>query len=280
MSNRPGHQNKKHAVFIGNIGFETTEAQLRSIFEKCGEIKSLRMAHDQNTKKFRGYAFCEYNDADTALSAARNLSNLELNGRALRVDYADNKDNMKDNKDGQADNNNNSGEKRDDLQDNTAVQTEIAQLMQGLTTSQLFHLMAQMQQLVAASPDVARQLLTENPQFCYAMLHAQFLLGLSEEDVLPMTAEEVSAAREKGNKIQSGIAAYQPPNQRNAASAPASTSMAIAMALPAPETLSTEQMGLLVQRLKEIPVQQLDKLPQATKQKVIGFLEAYKKRSG
>ncbi|CAG8750743.1 23421_t:CDS:2, partial [Dentiscutata erythropus] len=37
----------------------------------------------------RGYGFCEYHDAETAASAVRNLNNVEVGGRQLRVDYAD-----------------------------------------------------------------------------------------------------------------------------------------------------------------------------------------------
>ena len=34
------------------------------------------------------YAFCEYRDVETALSAYRNLNNVEFMGRQLRVDWS------------------------------------------------------------------------------------------------------------------------------------------------------------------------------------------------
>lgn len=37
----------------------------------------------------KGYGFCEYHDTATAESAVRNLNNHDLNGRQLRVDFAD-----------------------------------------------------------------------------------------------------------------------------------------------------------------------------------------------
>jgi len=37
----------------------------------------------------KGYGFCEYHDTATAESAVRNLNNHEINGRSIRVDFAD-----------------------------------------------------------------------------------------------------------------------------------------------------------------------------------------------
>ena len=49
-----------------------------------------RLVIDKDTGKAKGYGFCEYRDAETANSAMRNLNNREMNGRFLRVDFADN----------------------------------------------------------------------------------------------------------------------------------------------------------------------------------------------
>lgn len=45
---------------------------------------------DKETGKPKGYGFCEYKDEETALSARRNLQGYEINGRQLRVDFAEN----------------------------------------------------------------------------------------------------------------------------------------------------------------------------------------------
>ena len=294
MSRRREHiQERGNSCFIGNLEFSTTEAQLREIFEKVGVVKSIRLVHDQETKKFKGFAFVEYNDRDTALSAARNLKDIELNGRVIRIEAGDKKGSGKNKASGSKEDGGKAAkpaeETRPDLKTDQDIQKEIAQLMQGLSTSQLYQLLSQMQSLVSADPQAARQLLTANPQFCYAMLHAQFLLGISEEEVLPMTADEVSLAKDRGQKIQAGVAAYVPPGSKQPPPPPpggasagymhGATGVALAMSLPAPESLSTEQMADLVQKLKQIPVPELDKLPHQTKQKVILFLEAYKKRT-
>lgn len=47
-----------------------------------------RLVYDRDSGKPKGYGFCEYDDADTAASAIRNLNGFEMNGRSLRVDGA------------------------------------------------------------------------------------------------------------------------------------------------------------------------------------------------
>lgn len=50
----------------------------------------LRLVIDRETGKPKGYGFCEYKDEETALSARRNLQGYVINGRQLRVDFAEN----------------------------------------------------------------------------------------------------------------------------------------------------------------------------------------------
>ena len=51
---------------------------------------SASLVVDRDTGKPKGYGFCEYKDEETALSARRNLQGYEINGRQLRVDFAEN----------------------------------------------------------------------------------------------------------------------------------------------------------------------------------------------
>ncbi|KAL5974505.1 hypothetical protein ACLOJK_031170 [Asimina triloba] len=77
-------------VFVGNIPYDATEEQLIHICEEVGPVVSFRLVLDRETGKPKGYGFCEYKDEETALSARRNLQGYEINGRQLRVDFAEN----------------------------------------------------------------------------------------------------------------------------------------------------------------------------------------------
>ncbi|KAF0895774.1 hypothetical protein E2562_016509 [Oryza meyeriana var. granulata] len=75
---------------VGNIPYDATEEQLVQICEEVGPVVSFRLVIDKETGKPKGYGFCEYKDEETALSARRNLQGYEINGRQLRVDFAEN----------------------------------------------------------------------------------------------------------------------------------------------------------------------------------------------
>ncbi|CAG7903627.1 unnamed protein product [Brassica rapa] len=80
-----------HRLFlVGNIPYDVTEEQLRDICGEVGPVVSFRLVTDRETGKPKGYGFCEYKDEETALSARRNLQSYEINGRQLRVDFAEN----------------------------------------------------------------------------------------------------------------------------------------------------------------------------------------------
>ncbi|XP_057801213.1 cleavage stimulating factor 64-like isoform X1 [Salvia miltiorrhiza] len=83
-------QSQHRCVFVGNIPYDATEEQLIQICEEVGPVVSFRLVTDRETGKPKGYGFCEYKDEETALSARRNLQGYEINGRQLRVDFAEN----------------------------------------------------------------------------------------------------------------------------------------------------------------------------------------------
>ncbi|KAG8491053.1 hypothetical protein CXB51_014196 [Gossypium anomalum] len=77
-------------VSVGNIPYDATEEQLIEICREVGPVVSFRLVIDRETGKPKGYGFCEYKNEETALSARRNLQGYEINGRQLRVDFAEN----------------------------------------------------------------------------------------------------------------------------------------------------------------------------------------------
>ena len=52
-------------VFVGNMNFQTTEAELRALFEPFGQVTRVHIAMDRETGRARGFAFVEMpNDAE------------------------------------------------------------------------------------------------------------------------------------------------------------------------------------------------------------------------
>jgi len=75
-------------LFVGNLSFQTTEDELRSVFEPYGEITRLQVMTDRDTGRPRGFAFVELSDDDEAAKAITELNGKELDGRALNVNEA------------------------------------------------------------------------------------------------------------------------------------------------------------------------------------------------
>jgi cold-inducible RNA-binding protein len=75
-------------LFVGNMSFQTTEADLRALFESFGQITRVHLAMDRETGRARGFAFVEMpNDAEAAKAIAE-LDGKEFGGRNLKVNEA------------------------------------------------------------------------------------------------------------------------------------------------------------------------------------------------
>ncbi len=74
-------------LYVGNLPFSMTEADLRALFEAHGTVESVNVITDRETGRSRGFAFVEMEagNADTAMQA---LDGHETDGRSLRVNEA------------------------------------------------------------------------------------------------------------------------------------------------------------------------------------------------
>ncbi|MFH1688059.1 MAG: RNA-binding protein [bacterium] len=75
-------------IYIGNLSFDTTEAQLRQSFEGFGEVSTVNIITDRDSGQPRGFAFVEMASKEEAMAAISGLSGQELNGRELNVNEA------------------------------------------------------------------------------------------------------------------------------------------------------------------------------------------------
>jgi RNA recognition motif-containing protein len=75
-------------LYVGNIPFTTTDADLRAMFEPHGAVTSVKVITDRETGRSRGFAFVEMDDATAAANAIRALDGSQMGGRSLRVNEA------------------------------------------------------------------------------------------------------------------------------------------------------------------------------------------------
>ena len=77
-------------IYVGNLPFSATEDQVRALFAAHGTVESIALPSDRETGRPRGFGFVEMNKSDAA-RAIQAVNGQELDGRALRVNEAQDK---------------------------------------------------------------------------------------------------------------------------------------------------------------------------------------------
>ncbi len=75
-------------LFVGNLSFETTDADLKEAFSKAGTCESASVIRDRLTSRSRGFGFVEMSSAEEAQRAIAELNGRELRGRTINVSEA------------------------------------------------------------------------------------------------------------------------------------------------------------------------------------------------
>jgi RNA recognition motif-containing protein len=75
-------------LFVGNIPYSATEAELHDVFARHGNVRAVRIITDFDTGRSRGYAFVEMATPEDAERAIRELNNTNVSGRTIVVNEA------------------------------------------------------------------------------------------------------------------------------------------------------------------------------------------------
>jgi cold-inducible RNA-binding protein len=72
-------------LFVGNLSFKLSDAELQEMFEQYGTVLSCSIPTDRDTGRKRGFAFIEMSTQAEAEAAIRGLNNKDVDGRQLAV---------------------------------------------------------------------------------------------------------------------------------------------------------------------------------------------------
>jgi RNA recognition motif-containing protein len=72
-------------LYVGNLGYSTTEATLSELFGTMGEVTSVNLITDRQTGRSKGFAFVEMAEFTAAQEAISQLNGKELDGRDIKV---------------------------------------------------------------------------------------------------------------------------------------------------------------------------------------------------
>jgi len=75
-------------LYIGNLPFSTDDAALKAHFEQAGPVTEAVVIMDKMTGRSRGFGFVTFENEADAAKAIETLDGAELDGRALRVNEA------------------------------------------------------------------------------------------------------------------------------------------------------------------------------------------------
>src|SRR5436853_7420656 len=74
-------------IYVGNLSYQTTEADLTDLFEQVGQVESVNIITDRDTGRSKGFAFVEMKDEDAEKAIAQ-FNGTEVNGRSVTVNEA------------------------------------------------------------------------------------------------------------------------------------------------------------------------------------------------
>lgn len=75
-------------MYVSNLGFHTSEEDLRKLFEQFGQVASAKVITDRETGNSRGFGFVEMESTTEADQAISKLNGKEIEGRFISVTVA------------------------------------------------------------------------------------------------------------------------------------------------------------------------------------------------
>jgi RNA recognition motif-containing protein len=75
-------------LFVGNLSFQTTENDLQDAFAQHGAVLEVAIMVDRMTSRPRGFGFVTMASAEDAQKAIDGMNGRDLDGRALTVNVA------------------------------------------------------------------------------------------------------------------------------------------------------------------------------------------------
>ncbi len=75
-------------LYVGNLGYDVTNASLEELFATYGAVRSAQVVQDRDTGRSKGFGFVEMGDDNAARAAITALNEQDHGGRPLTVNEA------------------------------------------------------------------------------------------------------------------------------------------------------------------------------------------------
>lgn len=85
-------------MYVSNLGYQTSDNNLRKLFEPFGKVISAKVITDRETGQSRGFGFVEMESDQESNEAMSKLNGQQIEGRTLAVSVAREKENRSERK--------------------------------------------------------------------------------------------------------------------------------------------------------------------------------------
>ena len=75
-------------LFVGNLAFSVTGAELEALFASAGTVESATVISDRDSGRSRGFGFVEMSSSTEASKAIAELNGRDVGGRQINVSEA------------------------------------------------------------------------------------------------------------------------------------------------------------------------------------------------
>ncbi len=75
-------------LYVGNLSYDTTEDQIRTLFAQAGEVGEITFITDRETGRSKGFGFVQMTTEEGAKEAIKRFNGHSLDNRALTVNEA------------------------------------------------------------------------------------------------------------------------------------------------------------------------------------------------
>ena len=79
-------------IYVGNISYNSSEEDLGNLFSEYGVVNSVKIVINKHTGRSKGFGFVEMANNEEGSKAVESLDGYDLNGRNLRVDKANDRE--------------------------------------------------------------------------------------------------------------------------------------------------------------------------------------------
>jgi RNA recognition motif-containing protein len=88
MTSQRSEETVEAKLFVGNLSYDVTEEDIRTLFTQVGTINEVALIKDRDTGTSKGFAFVTMSSQDEAKKAIEQLNGKSLGNRELTINAA------------------------------------------------------------------------------------------------------------------------------------------------------------------------------------------------